>query len=89
MRCHVERIPELIARLSGIDDVTLPPEGLSCEGPVHEHHWIPREDGGPNTRENLVPLCKKHHDMVHQVMRAYGRVVPGPQQPPLLPRGEN
>jgi 5-methylcytosine-specific restriction endonuclease McrA len=84
MRCHVERIPNLIETLSGAV-VTLPPTGQECEGPIHEHHWIPREDGGPDTQENLVPLCKKHHDMVHRIMRIYGRGALVPEQRRLLP----
>lgn len=25
------------------------------------HHIIPRDEGGPDTIENLMPLCGKHH----------------------------
>jgi hypothetical protein len=28
----------------------------------HKHHFI---DGGSNTRENLIPLCKNCHDFQH------------------------
>ena len=29
----------------------------------HIRHWI---DGGPTVVENLVPLCLRHHFMVHE-----------------------
>lgn len=70
--CRRERIEELITALAGVS-VSLPPEGESCAGPLHGHHWLPRADGGPNTRDNLVSLCRKHHEMVHRLMGIYGR----------------
>lgn len=84
-RCHVERIPGWIAALSGGPAISLPPAGQSCEGGLHRHHLVTRQDGGRSTPENIVMLCKKHHDMVHRIMRIYGRAEFGHRQLPLLP----
>ncbi len=73
MPCQVERIPELIRRVSGKEGIALPLEGRSCEGPLHQHHWVTRQDGGPNTEDNLLTLCSQHHNMIHRIMRIYGR----------------
>lgn len=32
---------------------------------IHLHHRIPVENGGTTTVDNLVPLCKMHHMMIH------------------------
>lgn len=33
-------------------------------GPVELHHIIPRSQGGDDTPENLVALCRAHHTML-------------------------
>jgi hypothetical protein len=61
------------------DDFTcqFPGCGFRHEGKrTHAHHRIPREAGGPDTLENLITLCEKHHREVeglflkHLVQRA-------------------
>jgi 5-methylcytosine-specific restriction endonuclease McrA len=32
---------------------------------VELHHIIYKSHGGKNVKENLIPLCKHHHMMVH------------------------
>jgi 5-methylcytosine-specific restriction enzyme A len=33
-----------------------------CQRPATEaHHIVPRRDGGPDTAENCLALCKSHH----------------------------
>ena len=32
---------------------------------VHIHHIVYRSHCGMNIKENLIPLCKQHHDLVH------------------------
>ena len=36
-----------------------------CEEKLEHHHIIPLSEGGANIRQNLVVLCRKHHDDVH------------------------
>ena len=40
---------------------------LLCDCPIeHYHHIIHKEDNGSDTIDNMVGLCKKHHDLVHK-----------------------
>jgi 5-methylcytosine-specific restriction endonuclease McrA len=32
---------------------------------IHIHHIIYRSLGGANIRQNMICLCKEHHDQVH------------------------
>lgn len=38
-----------------------------CDAPPpnHLHHLIFRSQGGPDTPDNLLPLCLAHHDAIH------------------------
>jgi hypothetical protein len=41
-----------------------------CEVPFHRceiHHIIPWERGGPTDLDNLIPLCSRHHHLVHEL----------------------
>ena len=41
-----------------------------CEVPFHRceiHHIIPWERGGPTDLDNLIPLCSRHHHLVHDL----------------------
>jgi hypothetical protein len=40
----------------------------ACGGPTHPHHVKTRGAGGVD-RQNLVPLCAWHHDLLHQIGR--------------------
>ena len=34
-------------------------------GPIDPHHIIFRSQGGEDTMENLITLCRYHHDEIH------------------------
>ena len=39
---------------------------LFCKKPIeHYHHVVPQHKNGSNTISNIVGLCTKHHDLVH------------------------
>jgi hypothetical protein len=41
-----------------------------CEVPFHRceiHHIVPWERGGPTDLDNLIPLCSRHHHVVHEL----------------------
>jgi hypothetical protein len=38
---------------------------IRCMGRIDPHHILPRGRGGADTLENLVSLCRAHHDWVH------------------------
>lgn len=43
--------------------------------PIERHHVWPLGDGGPNIKENIVPLCANGHGAVHYLIdlcRKYG-----------------
>ena len=40
-------------------------DGVPCWGPLDPHHILRRSQGGSNDPENLVTLCRAHHDWVH------------------------
>jgi hypothetical protein len=39
---------------------------VSCFGRIDPHHIRRRSQGGPDTPENLVSLCRAHHSWVHE-----------------------
>lgn len=44
------------------------PNGKICGNRrwVHQHHIIPKNEGGPDTPENLITLCSAHHRQWHR-----------------------
>lgn len=36
-----------------------------CQGALDPHHIIYVSQGGDDTDENLITLCRRHHDQVH------------------------
>ena len=38
---------------------------------IQIHHIIFRSHGGKNTKENLITLCKHHHDKAHKNEREW------------------
>ena len=38
---------------------------LPCWGRLDPHHILRKSQGGQNTADNLVTLCRAHHDWVH------------------------
>lgn len=39
---------------------------IRCWGPIDPHHVLRRSQGGPDTSENLISVCRAHHDWIHQ-----------------------
>jgi hypothetical protein len=39
---------------------------VRCWGPVDPHHVLRRSQGGPDTVDNLIAVCRAHHDWIHQ-----------------------
>jgi hypothetical protein len=39
---------------------------IRCWGPIDPHHVLRRSQGGPDTVENLISVCRAHHDWIHQ-----------------------
>ncbi len=35
---------------------------------VHLHHIVPVRSGGKHDKDNLIPLCPRHHEEVHKGM---------------------
>lgn len=48
-----------------------PPDAGSCRGPHDPHHKLPRGQGGKDSLDNEVRLCRRHHDYVHEVNREW------------------
>ena len=38
---------------------------VACWGRLDPHHVLRRSQGGPDTPDNLVTLCRAHHEYVH------------------------
>lgn len=38
---------------------------VQCWGRIDPHHVQPRGRGGADTADNLISLCRAHHDWVH------------------------
>lgn len=55
---------EVMMRDGGCVAMRMIPEVL-CWGPCDPHHIHRRSQGGQDTPENLVVLCRAHHDWVH------------------------
>lgn len=55
---------EVVTRDRGCVAERVWPE-VRCAGRLDPHHVLRRSHGGPDTAENLVTLCRAHHDAVH------------------------
>jgi hypothetical protein len=38
---------------------------VACFGRIDPHHRLMRSQGGPDTAENLISVCRSHHDWIH------------------------
>ncbi len=56
---------QVLARDLGCRALRLVPE-VRCWGPVDPHHVLRRSQGGEDTVENLISVCRAHHDWIHQ-----------------------
>ena len=55
---------QVFIRDGGCRGRALIPE-LSCWGRLDPHHILRRSQGGQDSPDNLVTLCRAHHDWVH------------------------
>lgn len=55
---------EVVLRDRGCVGVWLLPH-VTCAGRIDPHHILRRSQGGPDTADNLVALCRVHHSFVH------------------------
>ncbi len=73
-----ERIvsPETIQRVRRRDGICL--AGLilrdGCSGGIDPHHIKTRGSGGDDTLENLICLCRRHHNMAHHGLITRGKL---------------
>jgi hypothetical protein len=56
----------------------LPCSVCGIKPPSDPHHYKTRGAGGDDSLENLISLCRKHHNEIHQIgvltfMAKYGR----------------
>ncbi len=56
---------QVVARDNGCAARTAVRE-ISCDGRLDPHHIQRRSQGGADTVENLVTLCRAHHRWVHE-----------------------
>lgn len=40
--------------------------GDPCQFGLDPHHIIPRSQGGDDVADNVITLCRKHHDMAEE-----------------------
>ncbi len=68
--------PETIQRVKKRDGVCL--AGLQlrdgCSGGIDAHHIQTRGSGGDDTLENLICLCRRHHNMAHYGLISRGKL---------------
>lgn len=69
--------------LFGKTPQALPPHERRCRGRLEVHHLRRLEDGGDDGAGNLTTLCKRHHALAHQAIRALVRANSGRRWPPL------
>lgn len=61
-RAEVLERDDWMCRLTGSTDDDW---HLSCQGPLHAHHVLPRSRGGKDDLGNGLTLCSWHHTFVH------------------------
>lgn len=40
-------------------------DGDLCGGKITRHHILYRCEGGKDTPDNIIPVCRKHQDWIH------------------------
>jgi 5-methylcytosine-specific restriction endonuclease McrA len=63
-RCQFHRLG-----LAPIDGVCTQENPCDRLNQLQVHHVIPYAQGGPDSLENLLPICKAHHEMIHPFMK--------------------
>lgn len=56
---------QVVLRDQGCRASLLAPD-VRCFGRLDPHHVLRKSQGGPDTLDNLVLLCRAHHDHVHR-----------------------
>ena len=59
--------PKRIEDESLLETIREMPCLICSKSPVDAHHMTSRGAGGGDTKDNLVPLCRKHHQEYHQI----------------------
>lgn len=55
---------QVLARDGGCVARGLVPE-VSCAGRIDPHHALMRSQGGQDTLEDMIAVCRRHHDWIH------------------------
>lgn len=55
---------QVLARDGGCVARLLVPE-IRCQGRIDPHHALMRSQGGKDTLEDLIAVCRAHHDWIH------------------------
>lgn len=55
---------QVLARDGGCVARTLVPE-VQCRGRIDPHHALMRSQGGKDTLDDLIAVCRAHHDHIH------------------------
>ena len=55
---------QVLARDGGCVARLLVPE-IGCSGRIDPHHALMRSQGGKDTLEDMIAVCRAHHDWIH------------------------
>jgi hypothetical protein len=69
MKAKAKAVPkdvyqQVLARDGGCVARLLVPE-VRCAGRIDPHHALMRSQGGKDTLEDLIAVCRAHHDYIH------------------------
>lgn len=69
MKKRVKAVPkdvyqQVLARDGGCVARTLVPQ-VRCAGRIDPHHALMRSQGGKDTLDDLIAVCRAHHDHIH------------------------
>jgi hypothetical protein len=69
MKKRVKAVPkdiyqQVLARDGGCVARTLVPE-VKCAGRIDPHHALMKSQGGKDTLDDLIAVCRAHHDHIH------------------------
>ena len=69
MKAKAKAVPKdvyqrVLARDGGCVARLLVPE-VRCAGRIDPHHALMRSQGGKDTLEDLIAVCRAHHDYIH------------------------
>jgi hypothetical protein len=67
-----ETLDIVLHRRDGTCMVSLSGVYGSCSAGLDPHHIVPRGAGGDDVPENLITLCRHHHNLVQTTCHPYG-----------------